>query len=360
MTNSPAPLPHDDYARAVADALAAAGTAPATWFTSTPDGHQLDAVFNMAAGTFDPDAWPDGVYLGWDQNAGWDLTDNAGNRNTYPLGLEMFASPAAVAGRTRTRLLGLPDTTVDELWAITDEARRWVADIEAWSTRYCTQPAETAPGDPTEKISGPGLAAALREHAAQARVYAQRYREHTGYGYFDPSAADETDYAQGVNLLTRIRRTSDAAAYQHLGAALIAERALTLFGETGELSASGRSGAEVYAALCDHAALLLDTSAGTVDRDVRQQAAEDGEPVPGSGVLAWVLEQQDESRAWHPHTVDYDYPAWQPDNIAALTARQLAEAVNAIEPHKTVRARVWDVRLGEENARTATILGRND
>lgn len=121
-------LPHDDYTAAVVEALAALGCEPANWWTETPDGQQLDAVIDFHA-RISPDAWPDGVFLGWDQREGWSLTGTGENRNLYPLGLDTYANPAAVARRTLDRLLDEPDKAVDEQW---DGAVALQDAVEAW------------------------------------------------------------------------------------------------------------------------------------------------------------------------------------------------------------------------------------
>lgn len=100
-------LPHDDYAKQVAAALADLGH-ELTWWTETPDGEVLDAVF-----TLDEDLalWPDGVFLGWDQRDGWRLVD----KNIWPLDVDTYARPSDVAAMAHAKLLGLPDPAVSQV-----------------------------------------------------------------------------------------------------------------------------------------------------------------------------------------------------------------------------------------------------
>ncbi|MGY0065129.1 hypothetical protein ACWY4P_53410 (plasmid) [Streptomyces sp. LZ34] len=100
-------LPHDDYMAAVAHALAAAGAKPREYWTETPDGEQLDAVFRgWPAGTVNEDEWPDGVYLAWDQYRGWLLIEEDGGRNVDDLSEDsrIFCDPRQVAADTVARL----------------------------------------------------------------------------------------------------------------------------------------------------------------------------------------------------------------------------------------------------------------
>lgn len=123
-------LPHEDYAAAVVEALTELGYEPANWWTETPDGQQLDAVIDFHA-RISPDAWPDGAFLGWDQREGWSLVSTGENRNLYPLDLDVYANPSAVAERTRTFLVGDPVTPVHERWdgavALQDAVEQWEA-----------------------------------------------------------------------------------------------------------------------------------------------------------------------------------------------------------------------------------------
>ena len=129
-------LPHDDYAAAVVDALTAIGIVPDQWWTETADGQQLDAVIMFSEKThdaMDADAWPSGSFLGWDQRQGWSLVEGAFNRTLYPLDLDTYAAPAAVAQRARDRLLAPdePDKPMVEAWdgavALQDAVERWEA-----------------------------------------------------------------------------------------------------------------------------------------------------------------------------------------------------------------------------------------
>lgn len=114
-------LPHDEYAGQVAAELDALGHA-ITWWTETPDGEVLDAVF-----TFDEDLalWPDGVFLGWDQRDGWRLVD----KNVRPLDVDTYARPADVAAMTHARLLGQPDPEVSgvDVAGVEDAVIAWEA-----------------------------------------------------------------------------------------------------------------------------------------------------------------------------------------------------------------------------------------
>lgn len=96
-------LPHDPYMDLVHACLADQGITPRMW-TSTPDGEQLDAVFEFE----DPDSdeWPDGVFLGWDQHGGWALTDTGSSRTQYPLDLDTYARPQDVAAVVAAQLRG--------------------------------------------------------------------------------------------------------------------------------------------------------------------------------------------------------------------------------------------------------------
>lgn len=107
------PLPHDGYINAVAYLLAKLGHDPANWWTETPDGEQLDGVIELR-GTANSDLWTGRVWLGWDQRDGWALCDDT--RNLFPLDLDTYAAPDAVATRAGERLAGRPDTTVEKDW----------------------------------------------------------------------------------------------------------------------------------------------------------------------------------------------------------------------------------------------------
>jgi hypothetical protein len=106
------PLPHDDYINAVAYHLTKLGHEPGQWRTETPDGEQLDGVI-VLGDTVNPDLWPGRVWLGWDQRAGWALCDDQ-ERTLFPLDLDTYAAPEAVAVRAGERLTGRPDTAVGE------------------------------------------------------------------------------------------------------------------------------------------------------------------------------------------------------------------------------------------------------
>lgn len=123
-------LPHENYVDAVFEALDKFGLHPKDAMTTTPDGEQLDGVVSFLHSEF-PDDWPDGVHLSWDQHEGWSLCSEGTNRSLYPLDLETYAAPTAVADRARTRLLGLPDMPSPEAW---DGAATLQSAVEAWET----------------------------------------------------------------------------------------------------------------------------------------------------------------------------------------------------------------------------------
>lgn len=122
-------LPHDAYLHAVHDALAALGIEPDRSWTETPDGQQLDAVAELRSNPAIRVEWDGGVFLGWDQHAGWSLVDEGTNRTLFPLGLGTYANPVAVAQRAYTILFGGGSNPVDETWDGADALRDAV---EAW------------------------------------------------------------------------------------------------------------------------------------------------------------------------------------------------------------------------------------
>lgn len=126
------PMPHDAYIDAVAHHLTGLGHEPTQWWTTTPDGEQLDGVIFLD--TADPDLWTGKVWLGWDQRAGWALCewDQDSWRTTrtlFPLDLDTYAAPEAVAARAADRLTGRPDSDANEDWdgaeALAEEVRTW-------------------------------------------------------------------------------------------------------------------------------------------------------------------------------------------------------------------------------------------
>lgn len=128
-----APMPHDDYVGQVAHCLAELGHAPEQWWTTTPDGEQLDGVIILGPS----DDWPAGSFLGWDQRTGWQPCD-IGTRTLYPLDLGVYASASVVAVRTRDRLTGHPDTIGGEDWNEAPEgwdgANALVEAVKAWES----------------------------------------------------------------------------------------------------------------------------------------------------------------------------------------------------------------------------------
>ena len=131
MTETTTSLPHDGYLHAVHDALAALGIEPDRSWTETPDGQQLDAVAELRTNPAIRAEWDGGVFLGWDQRAGWSLVDEGTNRTLYPLGLDVYANPKAVAQRAYTILFGAGSNPVDEVWG---GAEALQAAVEAWAT----------------------------------------------------------------------------------------------------------------------------------------------------------------------------------------------------------------------------------
>ena len=117
MTGILSRLPHDDYIDTVHAALAGLGIEPDRYWTETPDGRQLDAVLTFDTNPAISAEWPGGVFLGWDQRAGWSLIDTSTNRTLFPLGLGAYAGPQAVAVRAKTILFSAGSTPVDETWA---------------------------------------------------------------------------------------------------------------------------------------------------------------------------------------------------------------------------------------------------
>ncbi|ACU71835.1 hypothetical protein Caci_2926 [Catenulispora acidiphila DSM 44928] len=120
------PMPHDGYINEVAYQLTQLGHEPTQQWTTSPDGEQLDGV--IVFDDADPALWPDHVWLGWDQHNGWALCDN-GTRALFPLDLDVYAAPGAVAVRAADRLTGRQDTDVDEDWdgaaALAEAVRAW-------------------------------------------------------------------------------------------------------------------------------------------------------------------------------------------------------------------------------------------
>lgn len=122
------PMPHDAYIEDVAHHLTSLGHEPTQWWTTSPDGEQLDGVIFFD--TANPDLWTGKVWLGWDQRDGWSLCDDT--RTLFPLDLDTYAAPNAVAARAADRLAGRPDSAVDEDWdgaeALAEEVREWEND----------------------------------------------------------------------------------------------------------------------------------------------------------------------------------------------------------------------------------------
>lgn len=126
-----APMPHDDYIAAVAHHLTRLGHEPTQWWTTTPDGEQLDGIIYVSD-TANPNLWGSRVWLGWDQRDGWSLCDDT--RTLFPLDLDTYAAPEAVAARAIDRLTGRPDSTVGEDWdgaeTLAEAVREWESGTE--------------------------------------------------------------------------------------------------------------------------------------------------------------------------------------------------------------------------------------
>lgn len=99
MTN----LPHDPYMDLVHACLSDHGASPSMW-TSTPDNETLEGVFEFNEADINTTQWPDGVFLSWDQNEGWALTERGTDRTRYSLELNLYANPRQVAGRVMQQL----------------------------------------------------------------------------------------------------------------------------------------------------------------------------------------------------------------------------------------------------------------
>lgn len=131
-------LPHDPYMTAVVGALAQVGIEPDDWWTEDANDGLLEAVIRWSAPA-DPDYWPHGVYLAWDQRRGWLLIEDGGGRNYGPVSPDVwtYADPRQVAIDTRNRLVHGPDgptagrITIDgPLWdphPIQDAVKEWEA-----------------------------------------------------------------------------------------------------------------------------------------------------------------------------------------------------------------------------------------
>ncbi|GAB3115770.1 hypothetical protein GCM10027160_23620 [Streptomyces calidiresistens] len=93
-------LPHEPYIDSVAHALAVLNCEPRYVHCETADGEQLDAVLSdWPEGVVSEEHWPHGVYLAWDQHAGWQLIESGGGRNVTSLcsDSDTYAAPWQVA-----------------------------------------------------------------------------------------------------------------------------------------------------------------------------------------------------------------------------------------------------------------------
>ncbi|GGW76791.1 DUF6292 family protein [Streptomyces griseoloalbus] len=147
----PDKLPHDDYMSAVADHLAVYGITVTDGGASENDG-LLDGWINIDPASASVDAWPHGVYLGWDQERGWLLIEQGGGRNVDPLdptAVRTYSSPQQVACSTanalRGRLLTGPITN-DGTWSW--DSRPLEGAVKAWaSDEYLDDLAAEAEGN---------------------------------------------------------------------------------------------------------------------------------------------------------------------------------------------------------------------
>ncbi|MFE0353555.1 hypothetical protein ACFW2I_08685 [Streptomyces nigra] len=131
-------LPHDDYMTAVADHLAAYNITVADGGTSENDD-LLDGWITIDPVSVSADAWPHGVYLGWDQRNGWTLIEQGGARNVQaldPTAVRTFSSPQQVACSAANALRGRMATgpiTNDGSWSwdprpLQDAVKAWASD----------------------------------------------------------------------------------------------------------------------------------------------------------------------------------------------------------------------------------------
>lgn len=123
-------LPQDPYMNLVHAHFSDLGMFPAGFRTDDPDGELLDAVFEFHDEAVSEDEWPDGVYLSWTSSDGWALTDTGSSRTIYPLDIDPYSAPAAVAAITRARLAGQPDPDIGSTdW---DLRKSISAEVNSW------------------------------------------------------------------------------------------------------------------------------------------------------------------------------------------------------------------------------------
>lgn len=123
-------LPHDPYMDQVHAHLSDLGIFPTGFRTDEPEGAELDAVFALPDHAVAEDEWPDGVYLSWTSSDGWALTDTGSSRTAYPLDIDPYSHPAAVAAITRARLAGQPDPEdIPTTWTLRAETE---TAVDSW------------------------------------------------------------------------------------------------------------------------------------------------------------------------------------------------------------------------------------
>ena len=145
-------LPHDDYIKAVCDALTTAGMEPADGWTSDAETRgtycYLDAVITLDPDTsgLDADRWPNGLILVWEWHTGieadqgepergpsWEWAEiranHGGNEEPAALTAEGYASPEYVIESVRALMEHRNQSTPAERWK---HAVELDAACEAW------------------------------------------------------------------------------------------------------------------------------------------------------------------------------------------------------------------------------------
>jgi hypothetical protein len=130
-------LPHDDYMTAVANYLATYGITVTDGGTSENDD-LLDGWITVDPVSVSADAWPHGVYLGWDQAHGWLLIEQGVGRNVDsldPTAVRTYSSPQQVACSAANALRGRLATgpiTNDGTWSW--DPRPLQEAVRAWAS----------------------------------------------------------------------------------------------------------------------------------------------------------------------------------------------------------------------------------